>query len=134
MGTVRGVSATVTPSAVVDAFIAAIERLDLEGAIALLDPEVVYDNVPLSPVHGHDGVRATLGPFLAGCTATEWRVLHQAVSGDVVINERVDRFLMAHGWVELRVAGVFVLHDGKITVWRDYFDMAELTSAMTPPS
>jgi len=128
------VSDTVTPSAVVDAFIAAIERLDLEGAIELLDPEVDYDNVPLRSVHGHEGVRATLGPFLGGCTATEWRVLHQAVSGDVVMNERVDRFRMAHGWVELRVAGLFVLRDGKITLWRDYFDMAELTAAMTPQS
>lgn len=127
-------SDTVTPSAVVDAFIAAIERLDLEGAIELLDPEVDYDNVPLRSVHGHEGVRATLGPFLGGCTATEWRVLHQAVSGDVVMNERVDRFRMAHGWVELRVAGLFVLRDGKITLWRDYFDMAELTAAMTPQS
>lgn len=123
-----------TPSTVVDAFIAAIERLDLEAAIALLDPEVDYDNVPLRSVHGHEGVRTTLGPFLAGCTATEWRVLHQAVSGDVVMNERVDRFQMAHGWVELRVAGLFVLRDGKIVLWRDYFDMAELTAAMTPPN
>ncbi len=129
----RSVSATVTPSSVVDGFIAAIERLDLEGAIALLDPEVDYDNVPLRSVHGHEGVRATLGPFLAGCTATEWRVLHQAVSDDVVMNERIDRFHMAHGWVELRVAGLFVLRDGKIVLWRDYFDMAELTAAMTPP-
>ena len=130
----RAVSATVTPSAVVDTFIAAIERLDLDAAIALLDPEVVYDNVPLSAVHGHEGVRATLGPFLGGCTATEWRVLHQVVAGDVVMNERVDRFQMAHGWVELRVAGLFLLRDGRITLWRDYFDMAELTAAMTPPS
>ena len=130
----RVVSTTVTPSGVVDAFIAAIERLDLEAAIALLDPEVEYDNVPLQPVHGHDGVRATLGPFLGACTATEWRVLHQVVAGAVVMNERVDRFRMAHGWVELRVAGLFVLRGERIVLWRDYFDMAELTAAMTPPA
>lgn len=123
-----------SPAAVVDAFVAAIERLDLDAALALLADDVEYDNVPIGKVHGHDGVRTTLGPFLGMCTATEWRVLHQVASDDVVMNERIDRFHMAHGWVELRVAGLFVVRDSRISLWRDYFDMTELTAAMTPPS
>ena len=31
---------------------------------------------------------------------------------------------MAHGWVELEVAGVFEVTNGEITLWRDYFDLA----------
>ena len=28
-----------------------------------------------------------------------------------------------HGWRDLAVNSVFEVHDGKITVWRDYFDL-----------
>ena len=28
-----------------------------------------------------------------------------------------------HGWRDLAVNSVFEVHDGKITVWRDHFDL-----------
>jgi limonene-1,2-epoxide hydrolase len=39
-----------------------------------------------------------------------------------VFTERLDRMTFAGKDVELPVAGVFELRDGKITAWRDYFD------------
>ena len=48
--------------------------------------------------------------------------------GDLVLNERTDRFGKGDQWADLPVAGVFEVHDGKITLWRDYFD---LTTMMT---
>ena len=30
--------------------------------------------------------------------------------------------------------GFFEVHDGKITAWRDYFDMGQFTSQMSPGS
>jgi limonene-1,2-epoxide hydrolase len=41
-----------------------------------------------------------------------------------VMNERTDRFEMGGRWIELPVAGLFTVQDGKITLWRDYFDDA----------
>ena len=32
--------------------------------------------------------------------------------------------------VELPVMGVFVVKDGKISLWRDYFDLASYTSQL----
>jgi limonene-1,2-epoxide hydrolase len=32
--------------------------------------------------------------------------------------------------IALRVAGVFEIRDGKVAVWRDYFDLNEFTSQM----
>ena len=32
--------------------------------------------------------------------------------------------------IALPVAGFFEVHDGKITAWRDYFDMGQFTSQM----
>lgn len=119
-----------TPEQIVDAFIAALERLDLDAGIALLAEDVEYDNVPMAKVHGLDGVRAVLQPFLARASEVEWRVLHQAASGDTVMNERIDRFHMPIGWVEIAVAGLFVVREGKIVLWRDYFDLGAATAAL----
>ncbi|NJO13199.1 MAG: SnoaL-like domain-containing protein, partial [Gammaproteobacteria bacterium] len=88
-----------------------------------------YDNVPMAKVHGPGGIRATLEPFLAGCTGVEWVVHREAATGDVVMNERTDRFEMGGRWIELGVAGVFVVRDGRIALWRDYFDLATYTRA-----
>lgn len=41
--------------------------------------------------------------------------------------ERLDRHQLAKGWVELPVTGVWEVRDGRITVWRDYFDLATIT-------
>lgn len=111
-----------SPADVVTAFITAIERNDLEQALTLVDAEIEYDNVPLGAVQGIDGIRNILGPFLAGCAGVEWKVHHQVAQGEVVMNERTDRFLLGERWVELPVAGLFLVRDGRITLWRDYFD------------
>jgi limonene-1,2-epoxide hydrolase len=43
---------TVTPIDTVRAFIAAIERNDIDAAGELLDPNCEYDNVPMGKVFG----------------------------------------------------------------------------------
>jgi limonene-1,2-epoxide hydrolase len=122
-----------SPAEIVTSFIRAIEGNDLERALELLDPEVEYDNVPIGKVHGPDAVRDILAPFLAGCSAVEW-VVHRQVAQDdgngsgTVMNERTDRFCMGQDdeprWVEIPLAGLFVVRAGRIVLWRDYFDDA----------
>jgi len=115
---------TPSPEAVVDAFIAAIERLDIDAAVALLHADVSYENMPMDPISGAEAVRATLAAFLGQATEVDWPVLRQIVDGNCVANERVDRFKIGEGWLELPVAGFFEVDDGLITLWRDYFDLA----------
>src|SRR6478609_496261 len=104
---------------VVTAFIATIEMLDLEGALAFLADDVEYDNVPMGAVHGVDQVRATLGPFVGRFEEVDWPISRIASSGTaddgLVFTERVDRFRTGATWIELPVAGVFEVHDGRIT-------------------
>jgi len=123
------------PGELVAEFIAAIERKDLSAAIALLAPECEYDNVPMGKVHGPDAVAATLAPFLAGFDTVEWIVHRQTERGStddgVVLNERLDRFGRDGTWLELPVAGVFVVQRGRITLWRDYFDRDTLVRQMS---
>ena len=115
----------------VTAFIRALERKDFGTACSLITDDCEYDNVPFAKVYGPEGLRTVLEPFLGNCGDVEWVVHHQAESGDVVMNERTDRFEMAGRWAELRVAGLFVLRDGKVALWRDYFDQAQFTQAVS---
>ena len=120
------------PEHVVATFIAAIEAKDIDAAVELLADDVSYENVPMSPIVGKEAVRATLGAFLGSAGQVEWPIARQVVAGNVVINERLDRFQIGNGWLELPVAGFFEVTDqGVISLWRDYFDMATYTGQLT---
>jgi limonene-1,2-epoxide hydrolase len=120
-----------TPGEAVTALIKANEARDVDALLAVLTDDVAYENVPMGVMNGHDEVKAMLGPFLDGAERVAWEVLEQVESGDTVMNERIDRFWLADGKkVELRVAGVFKVRDGKVSVWRDYFDLAEFNTQL----
>jgi limonene-1,2-epoxide hydrolase len=120
-----------TPGATVTALIRANEARDVEAVLRLLTDDIAYENVPMGVMNGHDEVRAMLGPFLGGAERVEWEVLEQVEQGDVVMNERVDRFwLPGDITIELRVAGLFKVRDGQVALWRDYFDLAVFTEQM----
>jgi len=61
-------------------------------------------------------------------------VHHEVSSGNldhgVVMNERLDRFGNGDRWLELPVAGLFVVQHGQISLWRDYFDRESLLSQL----
>lgn len=113
-----------TPAETVTSFIQSIERGDLDAALDLVSDDCEYDNVPMGKMHGRDAMRSTLGPMIDGAKSIEWVVHRSAGEGVYVFNERLDRFEMPFGWLEVAVAGVWEVHDGRITLWRDYFDEA----------
>ena len=47
-----------------------------------------------------------------------------------VLTERRDIFTFANGEIDLPVMGTFEVDGGKITAWRDYFDMNQFMSQM----
>lgn len=120
-----------TPEDVVSAFMAEFntEHPDPEALIAYFTEDAVYHNMPMAPAEGTEAVAEALRG-VSQMTSRGWEVLHQAANGDVVLNERVDRFLMGDKEVAVQVCGVFELRDGKIARWRDYFDMASFQKQM----
>lgn len=113
-----------TPDETVTALVAACEARDLDAVCALVTDDIEYDNVPIGAVHGPDGVRSVLsGGVTAAAEQVEWVVLNQVASGDVVMNERIDRFLVDGRWIEIPIAAVFQVRDGRVCLWRDYFDL-----------
>lgn len=116
------------PRDVVEQFMAAMARLDYDAAMAFVSTDVEYTNMPdpSTTMRGPDGIRAALEPFFAPTITNEWVITNVAVNGPVVMMERLDRHRLPGGWAELPVVGVFEVHDGKITRWRDYFDLATI--------
>lgn len=113
-----------TPGEVVTALVHACERRDLDTVFALVADDIEYDNVPIGKVHGPDGVRSVLsGGVTAAASEVQWVVHRQVEAGDTVMNERTDRFLIDGRWIEIPIAAVFVVKDGRVTLWRDYFDL-----------
>ena len=127
-----------TPDQIVREFIAHLSAKDIESAAAMVTEDFEYDNVPIGETHGPDGLRSTLTGFFASCDRLDWQILRQTCDGDAmratVLNERDDRLFIHGRWATLPVAGVFEIADGRITLWRDYFDRATLFEAMSPPA
>jgi limonene-1,2-epoxide hydrolase len=111
------------PDVAVRAFISALENKDVEAALTFVTEDVVYDNVPIGSVTGRDAVRTVLSRAIGEAQAVKWVIRRQVGAGDVVMNERLDRFLVDGTWIEVPVAGLFVLRGGRIALWRDYFDL-----------
>lgn len=120
-----------TPEEVVTAFMNEFdaEHPDAEALIAYFTEDAVYHNMPMEPAVGIEAVGEAL-KGVSQMTSRGWEVLHQAANGDIVLNERVDRFLMGDKEVVVQVCGVFELRGGKIARWRDYFDMASFQAQM----
>ena len=123
-----------TPLETVKAFMTAAAGRDYDTALALLTDDVEYQNMPLPPVHGPQAVKDTLEMLLATTESSEWVVHRELSGGDLVMNERTDRFLVQGRWLELPVAGVFQLRGGRISLWRDYFDLQSFMKQMEPPA
>ena len=120
---------TPTPLVVVRQFMKLMEPLNYEAALKLVSVTVEYSNPPpIGTVRGVAGIRAVLEPFFSPTLENEFRVIRESESGGIVFLERLDRHRLADRWVELPVTGVFEVHEGLITYWRDYFDAATIMS------
>ena len=97
--------------------------MDFEAIVDLLDENVFYHNIPMEPVEGREAVRAYLRKAWR-FEAVDWQMINIASDGNTVLTERIDDFVINRHKVSLPVMGVFEVVGGKITVWRDYFDLA----------
>ena len=116
---------------VIRSFVEAWSRLDPEELAAYFTDDGIYHNMPIAPIVGRPKVEEFIRGFSAAWTETTWDLLNIASSGDLVFAERVDRTQSGDKSVDLPCVGVFELEDGKIKVWRDYFDFATYGNAMS---
>jgi limonene-1,2-epoxide hydrolase len=93
--------------------------------------DVVYHNIPLDPAVGIDAAIAFIEGFFGMCDTMTIENLHVAVRGNVVLTERVDTFTVGEVVAPLKVMGTFEVRDGKISAWRDYFDLGQITTMLS---
>jgi limonene-1,2-epoxide hydrolase len=115
---------------VVRRFCDAWSDLDVDALMAFFTDDAVYHNIPIAPVTGRDAIRATIEGFARGAERIEFRVVAAVSDGALVFTERVDVFTMPGATVELPVAGVFEIREGRIAAWRDYFDLNQFMSQL----
>ena len=118
------------PDALVTAFVREFDapHPDTAKLAGYFSPDAVYHNIPMQPVQGREAIQKVLAGFTGRLESQGWEVLHQAASGGIVMNERIDHFRNGDKLIALKVMGVFEVHDGQITAWRDYFDAGQWQS------
>jgi limonene-1,2-epoxide hydrolase len=128
--TVTSSDAALSPIRVVETFLAALERQDLDTAALYLHDDVVYQNVPLPPHVGKAAVLRTLKAFERVVTQLQVKMRNIAERDGVVLTERVDILSGPLLYLDIWVCGTFEVKGGTITLWRDYFDLAEVTGKL----
>ncbi|MCI0849490.1 MAG: nuclear transport factor 2 family protein [Chloroflexi bacterium] len=104
-------------------FCAAWTGPDIPKIMDFFSDDAVYHNMPIQPVQGKDAIKNVIEQVMSAFDRSDWEVKQIAAAGDVVLTERVDKFIGAGKNVELPVMGTFEIKDGKIVAWRDYFDL-----------
>ena len=66
-----------------------------------------------------------LQSFAGNATSAEFEITDTWARGPVVVNDRMDRFVLPNRTLEIPVVGVFYLVDGQIAEWTDFvFDFS----------
>jgi limonene-1,2-epoxide hydrolase len=113
-------------------FVAAWERRDSDFIIGCFTDDAVYHSMPLSPIEGKQAIAEWVRRF-EDTTPGRLEVHHQIATADLVMNERTDRIVLNGHPVTLPITGVFEMQDGRISAWREYFDLTPAKEAYALP-
>jgi limonene-1,2-epoxide hydrolase len=110
-------------------FFAALDRLDFGALAACCTDDCVYEDVPFAEatVTGPEAIQAKL-EMAMGMLDHVVNTIHELLDGgDTAMVERTEAWHHATGEkATLQVAAVFKFREGKITLWRDYWDFPTL--------
>lgn len=118
----------VDTKAIVERFLFAIQNEDFATVDALLADDVKWQNVGLPTISGRQRIvklmRSGEGRF-----GFEVKFHRIAAEGTSVLTERTDVLVFGPLRLQFWVCGAFEVHDGRITLWRDYFDFFDMFKA-----
>jgi limonene-1,2-epoxide hydrolase len=107
-------------------------KRDAEALRAFFTDDAVYQNAGMPATGGVDAIVENLaGQFAMFPDSYEYQVINLAADGDVVLTERLDLIRTPSGVQGVPVMGTFVLRDGKISRWTDYWDTGLPMKMMT---
>lgn len=108
---------------VVQAFLSALEQLDVEAVLALAAPDIRWENGGLTTSKDKAGFEKVLRMMADQLTRFEvqFRDIHERGDG-VVFTDRTDIAEGGGFFMNLPVRGEFRVRDGLITEWNDQFN------------
>jgi limonene-1,2-epoxide hydrolase len=112
----------------VEVFLNALAVEDYDTVEAALADNLVYQNVGLPTIHGRHRTMKLLRS-MEGRAGFEVKVHRVAADGAAVLTERTDALIFGPLRLQFWVCGVFEVNDGRITLWRDYFDFYDVLKA-----
>ena len=107
-------------------------KRDAPGLRPYLADAVVYQTTGIEAASGVDAVLENLaGQFAMFPDSYEYRTINIVADGDIVMNDRLDMIKGPDGKMHgVPVMGTFVVRDGKITRWTDYWDTGLIPKMM----
>jgi limonene-1,2-epoxide hydrolase len=109
---------------VVQEFCSLMAKRDPDLLRPYLADSVVYQNTGMAAASGIEDVIANLAAqFSMFPDSYEYQTINCVADADLVMNERLDKIKGPDGVIHaLPVMGTFVVRDGKIVRWTDYWD------------
>lgn len=114
---------------VVENFLNALQAEDFDTVDTLLADDLVWQNVGLPTIRGGARARKMLRG-MQGRMGFEVKFHRNVADGGTVLNERTDAAIFGPLRLQFWVCGVFEVKDGRITLWRDYFDFYAFAKAI----
>ncbi|MDF3341812.1 limonene-1,2-epoxide hydrolase family protein [Mycolicibacterium septicum] len=121
-------TAAATQTGTVETFLNALQEQDYDTAENTLAQNLVYQNVGFPTIYGRNRAMKLFRSMPASM-GFEVKIHRIAADGASVITERTDALTFGPLRVQFWVCGVFEVYDGRITLWRDYFDLFDFTKA-----
>ena len=110
------------PQTVVEQFFNACGNLDFELGMTYIDEHCVYKNIPFHTARGKKSITRALTTMQKAVNVFDVEMIHISANNNVALTERIDTIAGRFFNVRIPLMGVFVVENGKITEWRDYFD------------
>jgi limonene-1,2-epoxide hydrolase len=105
----------------VETFLYALQDQDFDTADSTLADNIVWQNVGYTTMRGRKRIMKLfrVGEGRGGFEVKFHRI---AAEGNAVLTERTDAIIIGPLRFQFWACGVFEVHGGKITLWRDYLD------------
>ena len=117
---------------VIRRFFACFPRSDVDELVGFFSDDAVYIDGPRGVHRGVDAIRTEFQSIVAMVPSTMVDIKSLAIADGTVLTERVDNFEVGGKPVDMEVVGVFdVDSEGRITRWRDYYDLPTLIEKVT---
>ena len=114
--------------AIIRRFLSLWAGREADTMAAMFAENGVYDNVPnKQPMEGRAAIRQWLGFCFEHLTRIDVEILHMASNGEWTLSERLDTHVIGDRHMPLPVMNACRIVDGKIVMFRDYYDRQTVT-------